>query len=121
MNSQQDNHQGQDKCSEDAVYRLLRSAGWVFPKTPSEVDRTERELAQNPVLVPDDITNPYEILDWLEQGKAPTVSNAIPLPENTELTQDLARAAREGNGIPDELEERMASDRRKAEQDADAE
>jgi hypothetical protein len=110
--------QGDGGASDERFERLVHEAmvrlGWVLPVTPEEVARVEEELEESAELPPG-LGDPYTIFD---AAKPPQV--ACPsTPVNDDVVECLARVAREGNGIPPEVEERMRFDRERAEQEAD--
>jgi hypothetical protein len=99
---------------EGLVHEAMVRLGWVLPVRPEDVARVEEELDENAELPPG-LRDPYTIFDTAKPPRA-----ALPsAPANDDVVECLARVAREGKGIPPEVEERMRRDRERAEQKAD--
>ena len=95
-----------------ALYAAARSLGWLLPQTEEEVAGTE-EPSEPPT--PGDA---FEALDRAPIFSKRPLADAVAAPE---YEAELRRAARLGSDeVPDEIEERMRRDRRKAEEDDDA-
>jgi hypothetical protein len=67
-----------DPDLERAVYRAMRSCGWILPKTPEELRQAEVELAANPVELPASLRDPFRVLD--APGGHPGGEHADPSP-----------------------------------------
>jgi hypothetical protein len=57
-----------DEEFEGALYRAMRSCGWLLPKSPDDLRRAEAELAANPVELPATLRDPVRILYGAETG-----------------------------------------------------
>lgn len=102
------------------VYTIMQTAGWLFPETPWEVEKIEKELEQNPVKLPElisDASKVYNLMqDLLSEGLSKAHSSDS---TNEDIRINLARAAREGSEISEDLAERMLRDRKKARDEMD--
>lgn len=117
MTGPNDNDRGTD--FDDDVYDAMRRAGFVYPDTPEEVEKVERELAENPVLLPDQLADVSRVFDVISRPSATNAKDTIRLPENPEIRIGLARAAREGQELSEDLIQRMRQDRKAAEGNED--
>lgn len=98
------------------VYEALRAVGWIFPETPAEVEQIEQELAKNPVGLPESLSDAAEVFDMIHLPSGTRrAGQVLHLPQSDDVRSNLARAAREGSDIAEDLAERMQQDRRKAE------
>jgi len=101
------------------VYEALRAAGWTFPESPAEVEQVEREKAENPVELPEHLSDAAKVFNMMH---LPLVDNnpkgVLPFPTSNSVRSNLGRAAREGSEISKDLADRMHQDRRKAEEQA---
>ena len=98
------------------VYEILRAAGWTFPETPAEVEQVEREHAENPVELPEHLSDAAKVFNMMHLPLADSnPAGVLPFPRSDSVRSNLARAAREGGEISKDLAERMHQDRRKAE------
>jgi hypothetical protein len=94
----------------------LRAAGWTFPENPAEVEQVEQEHAENPVELPEHLSDAAKVFNKIHLPQANINSKAVlPFPRNSDARSELARAAREGGKISKNLADRMHKDRRKAE------
>lgn len=101
------------------VYEALRAAGWTFPETPAEVEQVEQEHAENPVELPEHLSDAAKVFNMMHLPLADNNAEGVPpFPRSNSVRSDLARAAREGGEISKDLAERMHQDRRKAEDQA---
>lgn len=110
MTEKHDNSSGMDKALDQAIHDTMRLGGWVLPKFPKEIERSEQLMAEEPVKLPQGLADPFAILS--RPSRRPRFS--VPLPESASgsAEQNLARAAREGGDIPPEVQEQMAKDRK---------
>lgn len=94
---------------EDSFEKSLRSIGCHFPTSENEVDSFE---AKNKLEeAPENYCNAIELL-----SKAKHTLNSIkPHLELNKSIDNLARAARNGGDIPDDILKKMKADRYKAE------
>jgi hypothetical protein len=102
-----------DRCRlEQEVLQAMREEAWLAPETEAEVLEAEASLAANHLA----IQTPEHPRDLLHQAlKIRTTQSARPTPDNTKVSENLARAAREGGVISPETNERMKEDRDAAE------
>ena len=98
--------------SESELLRAMHKAQWFVPETAEEVAKAEAEIEGTEVQRPTSFHNP---LDWLEQDLRLNYVNCISPNDKDEVTEGLARAAREGGVISPEVEKRMKRDREAAE------
>jgi hypothetical protein len=96
------------------VYEAMRSLGWIIPTTEEDVARAESMLSREAVELPEELKNPYHILESMDTDCP--ASDPEPVPVDAEVEENLARAAREGGVIRPEIEQRMRRDRQAAEQ-----
>ena len=97
------------------VYEALRTAGWTFPETPEEVEQVEQEHAENPVELPEHLSDAAKVFNMIHMPLADNnPERVLPVPRSNDVRSDLAQAAREGGEISKDLAERMRQDRRKA-------
>lgn len=99
---------------ERQVYEAMRSLGWIIPTTEEDVTRAESMLSKETVELPEELKDPYQILESMDSDCPP--SDPEPVPVDADVEQNLARAAREGGVIRPEIEQRMRRDRQAAEQ-----
>jgi hypothetical protein len=98
---------------ERLAYEALRRSGELFPITPEDVARVEKQLGDVPEPVPRSLLTPPD----LSASPALRRLRLVSSPLDAETQKNLARAAREGKAIPPEIEERMRRDREAAERD----
>lgn len=94
---------------EDSFEKLLKSIGYLFPSTENEVDSFE---ANNKLEeIPENYCNP---IDLISKSKIhlPTSQNIIDFNKSVD---NLARAARNGSEIPDDIINKMKPDRDRSE------
>ncbi len=100
----------EDSAFRKSLYWAARSLNWFLPHTEEEVATSEAQIQTSDYEDPGD---PFEALDrepGFSKRPAADVSAA------QEYEQELRRAARLGKGqVPEEIEERMRSDRERAE------
>lgn len=94
-----------------ALSRAARALGWIVPDTDDEVRKSEERRAGESELPPA-LLDPFRALE----RKRARFAKASAAQSSESLTDELARAAREGRGeISEEVEERMRRDRAAAE------
>ena len=104
---------------EEAVSSAARSLGWLLPQTEEEVAESELALDATEAPAPAVHFDPLEALDREATFSQRPSKVAETQPE---YEAELRRAARSGTGpVPEDVEERMRRDRRKAEQEKDRE
>jgi len=99
---------------EHQILRAMRAEGWLAPETVPEVLEAEKALAENQMDVSEASFEQARAL-----LRAADTARVIPLSKpkavRMDLSENLARAAREGGVISPEIEERMRRDRDAAE------
>lgn len=98
---------------ERQVYEAFITRGWIFPQTEGDVSRAEAEMAGRKIELPASLRDPYALLSRSSATRASVVS--LQPAQNDETPELLARAARAGKDIPEDIEERMRQDREAAE------
>ena len=97
-----------------AMYLAARSLGWFIEKTEAEVRSSEAAFDEELVVFPDSLNDPLAGIDRPRQRRG-RVRPPSMVPDE-ELQEGFARAAREGrSGISADVEERMTTDRERAE------
>lgn len=104
-----------DASFEKGWLKALRRFGFVFPTTREELESFEKELAKEKVELPSHLQDPFEVL---RRGESVSL-NSMGDYSNKSIEENLARAAREGGEIPDDVAERMKKDRSSAEESTD--
>jgi hypothetical protein len=67
-NRAEKDHEIGDENFEGALYRVMRSCGWLLPKAPDDLRRAEAELAADSVELPASLRDPMRILYGAELG-----------------------------------------------------
>ncbi len=103
-----------ERALAQALVAAVRSLGWLVPDTEEEVGALEGDDSLELRPLPPDLRDPFAILD------RPRFQREILAEKETavdsEVVEELARAAREGREeIPEEVEELMRQDREVAE------
>ena len=103
-----------DRELERLVHDAARSMGWVPPDSDDTVRQAEANLAQPPPL-PEALDDPIAILNATGDLRG---LEATPLGPagRIDCRDDLARAARGGADVPEDIERQMRRDREAAEQ-----
>ena len=109
-----DKRKDKNAALEAQVHQSLTDMGWAAPESESDVRRAEAELSDSPATLPPALTDPASIFDT-EAARGFAVSETIKFSPSAGVSQNLARAAREGGQISPEIEERMRRDRKAAE------
>jgi hypothetical protein len=68
-----------DEDFEGALYRVMRSCGWLLPKSPDDLRQAEAELAAHPVELPASLRDPLRILYRAEMGAVDESSVTAPV------------------------------------------
>ena len=102
----------------DDVHGALSSLGWVVPLSEAEVAHAERELAAQPVGLPEVLVDAKAASQHADR-ECHTVPVSLPYSGSTYIDASLARAAREGGEITHEVEEAMRCDRQAAQREVD--
>lgn len=111
----ENNGPSQNRVSvERHVLDAMRSLGWIIPTTEADVAYAEAMLCREVVELPEELKDPYQILDSIDADCLPI--QAAPVPRDAQVEENLARAAREGGDIQPEIEQQMRRDRQAAEQ-----
>lgn len=97
---------------EDSFEKLLKSLGYLFPTNEDEVKLFE----ENNIIeeTPQSYSNASELL---KKSKTTSFTRQIKHLHLDSSVENLARAARNGFLIPDDILKKMKSDRNKAEND----
>lgn len=61
--TQRDDTDPIDPEFEHIVERAMRACGWLLPTTIEDVRRTEAELRENPIPLPERLRDPFRLLD----------------------------------------------------------
>jgi len=94
---------------EDSFKKSLKSLGYLFPTSEDEVDSFEEN---NKI---EDVPENYcSALELLSKSKQTSIDKKIQLGANKSI-DNLARAARKGRDISEDILNKMKSDRDKAE------
>lgn len=97
------------------VYTFLQAAGWLFPETPWEVEKIEKELEHNRVTLPGSISDATKAYNLMQRSlNTDLLKIHSTNSTNEDIRINLAHAAREGGDISEDLAERMRKDRKKA-------
>ena len=100
------------------VFDALTAAGWMFPETPAEVQQVEQELEQTPVHLPKHLANASSVFGRINRPPVnKDMTCPLQFPRDQEIAKGLARAARDGGDISQDLADRMRRDRLKAQED----
>ena len=93
---------------EDSFEKSLKSLGYLFPSTEDEVEAFEKgnKIEQTPDNFP-------SALELVSKNKHTSISKIIDIGIN-KSSENLARAARKGNDISEDIIKKMKSDRDKA-------
>jgi len=98
---------------EDLLYLHLKNSSLIIPTTAEEVEAVESLMnSQKPASIAR-LNDPYAVL--AHGGKILDRGFSIKRYNSEETEAELARAAREGREIPEEIERLMRRDREKAE------
>ena len=107
------------------VFRGLLAEGYVIPQTAAEVRAAETgAVAPASSSLPENLRDPDAVLRRIKERIAGKEGKTIPfpLPEESgvlEELEELERAARHGNALPEAIEKKMAENRRTADQQFD--
>ena len=107
-----------ESVMEGVVRRVLGATGRIVPETEEEVARAEAAIDEDAVVLPAALDNP-PLSDPGESQSSTSqpASNAL----HTEAGSNLARAARNGKSVPDDVLKKMAQDRAAAEAEEEIE
>jgi hypothetical protein len=113
-------HEGnQSGETEQLIHEYMRRCGQLIPQTPEEVAMAEAWIAKHDIAVPETLRSAKGCSLPTHQ----TAARLLKFPKassvaSNDVTQCLARAAREGKSIPPEVEEQMKRDREQKEREA---
>jgi len=62
------------------VYEIIQAAGWMFPVTPHEVEQVEKELAKNPIELPEILSHPGTVFDMIQNSPDTYARRSIQFP-----------------------------------------
>lgn len=96
------------EVSDREMLQAMRKEHWLVPETVDEVTRAEAEIDESSIERPTSFDEPLELLS---RGIRLNYVNSISPAEDEQVTENLARAAREGSAISPTVEQRMKSDR----------
>jgi hypothetical protein len=74
-----DDQDSGDQDFEDTLSRMMRSCGWLLPKSPDDLRRAEAELAADPVELPASLRDPFRVLYGAEMKAIDETSRTSPL------------------------------------------
>jgi len=97
------------------VLQAMRAEGWLVPEAVQEVLEAERTLADAGISRNSSVERPRDLLRTA--NKVRSIRPSHPVTSSSGISDNLARAAREGGEISSEVEERMRRDRDAAEAD----
>jgi hypothetical protein len=100
---------------EDEVHAALAEGGYIPPTTIDQVRRVEEEQKGLPQDLPPSLQNAAAVLERSRRNLRAVAHHQARSSDNSEVEQNLARAAREGKELSPEVEERMRLDRENAE------
>jgi len=100
---------GDEECLDLLVRRAMVEKGMLPPMTEEEVEIVEKLFPPEPNKV--EFAPFDEIWKRFENGGQDRISNERRSRRETEATENLARAAREGGEITDEIRSKMERDR----------
>lgn len=99
---------------DDLLAATLRKKGLMIPVSVQEVEKAEAEIDEQTVRLPESLEDPFTFLN------RPRRSNVLRFRRASEpndgFQEELARVAREGSEISDEVADRMRRDRQEAEE-----
>jgi hypothetical protein len=96
-----------DEIIENAFVKSLRHHGFLFPETQTELEIVKSKKEIEEVPLPSELEDPMQII---RRGKIESISS-VEFPENSDVEENLARAAREGKDIPDDVKNQMKKDK----------
>lgn len=101
------------------IAAAMMELGWLGAQSDGDVAQAEAELAARPIALPAELRDVAAA--WDRRPKAgPPCGALLKLPVPPEIQVMLARAARQAGRLSPEIEQRMRQDRRKAEEEMDA-
>src|SRR5690348_8400078 len=97
-----------DSQKEKMIEETLRTGGYLFPETVSEVKEFEKLFGTTNVSLPEDLKTP----DFIDKNQVKkSIRSKVPVSKN----DNFAVAARDGAPtLPKEILDRMEADRKKA-------
>lgn len=111
----------QDDVSERILrdlHETFKAMGWTIPESQGDIRQAETELSKSHIALPEALSDVKAVFER-GLGRANTDLRPLAFLPNTEITENLARAARQGGKIPPHIEERMSRDRSAAERKPD--
>lgn len=100
---------------EDLLYLYLKNAGSIIPTTTDDVAIFENMLEEESIYLSDEQLEHDAVL--AHGALVLSRQSLLKRSSNTEIEMELARAAREGRKITEDIEQRMRNDRNHAEQE----
>jgi hypothetical protein len=104
MNESKGNYD--DKIIEQAFVKSLIKHGLLFPESEKDFASPKKEESESSTL-PKDLKDPFEII---ARGKITRLTD-FEILGDSEIESNLARAAREGKEIPDDVKNLMRKDK----------
>ncbi len=101
-----------ESAMEGVVRRVLGATGRIVPETEEEVAWAEAAINESAVVLPSALDTPPS--SDPRENKSSTSQPAVDA-LHTEAGSNLARAARNGKAVPDDVLKKMAQDRAAAE------
>jgi len=104
--------------TEQALFEYLRRTGKIIPQTPEEIAEAQASLRPESVELPERL-RAASVVERACKG----LGQVLKMPQaetKGDVMENLARAAREGGELSDEVEVQMKLDRAKAEREADS-
>lgn len=100
----------------DAVFRALLATGAIVPETVEEVRRAEKMPVSDADALPSDLRDSAAALLRRKGMRETADEKVVPMPVSVyaETLDELRRAARKGDEISTEIEDRMRANRRRA-------
>jgi hypothetical protein len=77
------------------VHKALKACGWLLPETVEEVRQAERALEEDPVEVPEELLDPFRLLEELTEQPSEPGPMLSPNPEWPPMSSGLARLVQE--------------------------
>lgn len=100
-----------DDLFDDKIDASLRKLGFIFPRTVEDFNAIEGQLKIEPLAKSERMSNPVL---FLQQRRFVAPSCRDNGQQLEEYSRELSQAAREGKSIPDDIRQKMASDKRNA-------
>jgi hypothetical protein len=103
-----------ESALEAIVQRVLSATGRIVPRTEEEVADAEAQLKEENIKLPARLTQPPAGPSWHDNA----IEEPLRKQPDSSSCENLARAARCGKSIPEEILKQMECDRQNAECEA---